>query len=251
MANVGAVTGSVPDVVSMAFGLSEAMAPEKGFGYNLCTFQIDLREQGQDPASAGQSASAAIPSRGSRTPSSATPVSTAAPPRQASSSGVSLQARPGPVIFAVSAGTPGERGGVQTVLELGIQELASHDRIAGVVELRKLEAFHTAIWDNLAIEVAAQEQEIIPQGVLLTVKGLINPANLPGMGVGFAHFIGAVLIRATQRGAGRPSLVCEPQFITQAPPRGMGMGLFGQVIETYSSVDRLRVWMYRAPLGSE
>jgi hypothetical protein len=130
------------------------------------------------------------------------------------------------------------------VIEIGIREVATRDRIAGVVELRTLSGFDSSLFESLAIEVAAQEQQVVPRGVLLVIKGLINPA-----GIGFAHFIGAVLIRAELRSTGRPSLVCEPQFITQAPPRVEGgYGIFGYAIETSAYGRYLEVWMYRAPL---
>lgn len=236
---IGDVTGSVPDVVSMALGLSDAMAPDKGFAYNLCTFQLDLREEEQGGQIEKQPTSLATPTTGNRTASVASLGSS-----QTSSSQAKLVTRPGPVIFAVRMGAVGESGGVKTVVEVGIQEISSLDRIAGVVELRKLEGFDTSLFENLSIEVTAQEQQIVPRGIILIIKGLINPA-----GFGFAHFVGGVLVSAVAS-AGRPYFVCKPQFMTQAPPRGAGTGIFGQVIETSHWGDRLEVWTYRAPIFS-
>lgn len=236
MAGLGGVTGSVPDVVSMALGLSDAMAPDKGFAYNLCTFQIDLREDSQAEQSKSKPASAATrPSGNKPAPTSGS--------SQPSTSQTELVSRPGPIILTVTMGSVGETGGPKKVVEVGIQEIASPDQIAGVVELRKLEAFDTSLFENLAIEVTAQDQQIVPRGILLTIKGLINPT-----GIGFAHFVGGVLVSARSGNAGRPSLVCKPQFITQAPPRGVGTGIFGQVIETNHYGSSLEIRTYRAPM---
>jgi len=226
MAGLGEVTGSVPDVVSMALGISDAMAPDKGFAYNLCTFQINLANDQQDNPSESKQGSASVPSPSGDKASSAT----------SANNSKNLVSRPGPVIFAVKMGSVGE--GVKTVIEVGIREFASRDRIAGVVELRKLEGFDTSLFDNLSIEISVQDQQIVPNGVLLTVKGLINPT-----GIGFSHFIGSVLVVA--QGSG---FTCKPQFITQAPPRSSGKGIFGKVIEC-SAIDYLSVWAYNAPFG--
>jgi hypothetical protein len=241
MSGAADITGSVPDVTSMVLGISEAMAPDKGFAYNLCTFQIDLRPEEQNPQTGRQTASMATPSRGS----AGTSAATATLPGRATTP-VKFQARPGPVIFRVIGGTPGETGGVQSVVEVGIQELAGLESVIGMVELRKLDGFTTGIFDNLAIEVTAQDQSAVPHSVLLVIKGLINPT-----GKGFAHFIGGVLVRAEQRGAARPSLLAEAQFVTQAPPRSMGAGIFGKVVETYASGNALTLRVYRAPMFSE
>jgi hypothetical protein len=234
---VATLTGSVPDVVSMFLGISDAMAPDKGFAYNLCTFQIDLSDEKDDQQSKQQASSAARSADASNSCSAATVGSGG----QAASSG-RLQNRPGPTILVVKSGSVGESEGIRTVLEVGIHELATPDSVTGVVELRKLEDF-TSFVNTLAIEVAVAELTPIRQAALLVIKGLVNPG-----GVGYAHFVGGVLIRARQAGAGTPSLVCEPQFITQAPPRARGAGLFGSVIETRASGDYLEVWMYRAPM---
>jgi hypothetical protein len=240
MLGIGDITGTVPDVTSMALGISDAMAPDKGFAYNLCTFQIDLRAKEQDQQPGGSTGSMATPSG---TPGSASAAAAALPVQNAS--GIKLQARPGPVIFRVNTGTPGE-GGVRSALDVGIHELAGPEAIIGVVELRKLDGFDNGIFDTLAIEVTAQEQTAIPHSVLLVIKGLVNPS-----GRGFAHFVGGVLVRAERRGASRPSLTSEAQFITQAPPRGAGTGIFGKVVQTSAHGSYLTLWTYRAPLGSE
>ncbi len=229
MASAGDVTGSLPDVVGMALGLSDAMSPDKGFAYNLCTFAIDLREAGGGKEGDGKDGEG----------KEKAPASMGAQPAASSS----VQTRQGPVVFTVKLGSPGE-GGPRTVVEVGIREVASRDRIQGVLELRRLDDFDTSILNNLALEIVAPEQSVADGSALLVLKGLVNP-----VGAGFAHFVGGVLVTA-RRGSGTPVLEARAQFVTQAPPTGAGAGIFGQVIVTQASGSAVSVWAYRAPLFS-
>lgn len=201
-----AAISPIADIGSFALGISDALAADKGFSFNLCSFTLDLREEGRQTAS----------------------------PEPQSQVVVSE----GPVFFQVLTGTPGESGGIRSAVELGIRQIVNGRKLIGIVELRKLDGFDTAIGDNLAVEVLAQE--LLPVGVVLVVKGFVNPASF-----NYAHFVGAVLVRVTESG----SLTSEAKFITQAPPRGGGVGVFGKVIESSASGTYLSVRTYRAPIG--
>lgn len=258
MSKVGPIAAAASEVVSSAYGLSEAMAPEKGFAYNLCAFQIDLRdEQQEEPQVPAKPASlATAPSGAGSTFPTANGQSTSAAATERGANPAAVQARPGPVIFEVREGTPGQAPHGGSTLEVGIRELTTQDRIIGVVELRKLENFDAGAFDSLNLEVAVQEHRGVPRGVMLIIKGFVDPADALGSvvrlgNVGYAHFVGAVLLLAQPATTGRASLVCKPQFITQTPPRGTGVGILGKVIESYAQGDRLRIRMYRAPMGSD
>jgi hypothetical protein len=196
---IGSITGSASDVISVGLSLSDAMAPDKGFGYNLCAFEIDLRADSVGPQSAGLAGSASIPGR-------ADPALLSGRRRD-----IKFEARPGPTIFSVTD-YPDTRS---PVLEIGVHQLISPDSIIGIVELKTLkEGFDDAFGDTLVVEVAAQPLTTVPHGVLLVIKGLINPVFF-----GFSHFIGAVLVFANPRGG--PNLQSKALFVTQNPkPKG-------------------------------
>ncbi len=197
--SVGAVTGSVPDVASMALGLSEAMAPEKGFAYNLCTFRIDVGEPEQGQPATSQNASLATPPSGSNP----------APAASTAIVGTERRWHVGHLtsFFAI-------RNGQQAVVEVKILSFyapsaRASKSIIGVVVLDTLKGFDTAIGDNVAIEVSAIEQTTVPHGVILVIKGVINST-----GPGFAHFIGAGFMRVETEGFGAGTmLVHEPLWI--------------------------------------
>lgn len=239
MADTGAAIGTVTDVASLALSISEAMTPDKGFAYNLCSFQIDLRSDAAREESKAKTATLATPSFEAQgvSASIAAPTSTGKRPRAQAK----LVPAIGPVIFVVESGSRYLPNRERRV-EIGIEEVLGPDRIAGVVVLRELSGFDTSIGHTLAIEVIAQEQEIVPKGVLLVVKGLFNPVSMPFVAGGFAHFVGAVVIRAQQTNWGTHQLVCEPQFITQAPPRGYAPAVPSVRIEAAVHEDYLGVW---------
>lgn len=220
-----AITGSVPDVTSMALGLSAAMAPDKGFAYNLCTFRINLSEPDQAQQPTRQNASLGTPSRASSGASSATMgVTNQAPKwRQTFENG----------FFAVL----NEK---KPVVEVKVHCIAAGSwsapsSLIGVVVLARLDGFDTAIGHNLAVEVSAVEQTAVPHGVVLAIKGMINPA-----GEGFAHFVGASFMRAVIGEAPGPYFKPEPIFIRHADSKG---GLFrlpgGKKIST--EIDEYRL----------
>lgn len=197
-----AAISPIADIGSFALGLSDALAADKGFSFNLCCFTLKLGDE------VGQ---------------------------------IEPQSQPivseGPVFFRVVTGTPGERGGVRSVVELGIRQIVNGKDLMGVVELRKLDGFDTAIGDNLAVEVVAQE--LVPAGVVLVVKGFINPS-----GIGYAHFVGAVLVRAVDN----RTFTTEGLFMTQVPSGQTGVGIFGKVMFSFAGETDLTVHAYRAPM---
>lgn len=240
MTSISDITGSLPDMYGLARSIIEDLGPEKGLSYNLCTFQINLSEDKEQQETKQQS-SAAISSM------AASPSRSAAsqPKSDGAVNPEKVYNQQGPVIFRVKSGTHGEAGGIRSVLEFGIEQVFAGDKMTGVVCLRTIEDF-TDFSNSLTLDITAVEANLPPRTALLIIKGLINPG-----GLGFAHLTGAVLIRPQFRNASTPTLVCEPVFFRQAPPRGKGKGLAGQVIETTIAGGLLEVSMYRAPAFSD
>jgi hypothetical protein len=199
---VAAAISPIADIGSFALGISDALAADKGFSFNLCYFTFDLVKEG------GQT--------GSPEPQNQVVVSE------------------GPIFFKVMRGRPpeeesmmrgGGRGGsgsdspAPSAVELGIRQIVNGRKLIGIVELRKLDGFDTAIGDNLAVEIVSQE--LLPSGVVLVVKGFINPA-----GNNYAHFVGAVLLQVTKSG----NCTTKPLFIRQEPISEHG-GAVGKAIK--------------------
>jgi len=195
-----AAISPIADIGSFALGISEALAADKGFSFNLCSFTLDLKEEvehqpGSVKVDFGEGGGKVIVSYG-------------------------------PVFFSVLKGDPSnvlERSAEErrklAAVELGIRYIVSGRKLIGIVDLRTLDGFDTAIGDNLAVEVVAQD--FLPAGVVLVVKGFINP-----YGRGYAHFVGAVLVRVTKSASLMSgNLTILPLFIRQTPRADLGYTL--------------------------
>ncbi|MGW4873751.1 hypothetical protein [Streptomyces chartreusis] len=230
MAELGDVTGSVPDVIGSVLSITEALRAGKGFVFNTCTFTIKRAPAAQTSAPA----SAATPPAKGAAPGKPLSQASPAPPQQQG-----ITASNGPLILEVKTGTPGEPGGVQQVAALGIRQLAAADRVIGVVELRHLNQEFDAGTDSVAVEINVVKAG--SQAALLVIKGFANPG-----GIGYAHLLCGLLVSVD---AGpQPTLRSKVTFLSQAPEPQTGTGIFGKTVYVDDLGSHLEIRMQRTPL---
>jgi hypothetical protein len=194
--NVLDVTGSVPDVVGMVLGVSEAMSASAGFNCSSCTFTLARPRPG---GSGGPSSSAA----GGEGPRNGQPAS-AATSRPSATSAQPVAFGPGPPFFSVrqprtvTASLFGDpRASAPETIQLGLRTIASDDTFVCTVELRHLEGWDTHIGDQMALELVPTT---IPNGVVLSIFGFADP-----VGSAFGRFYGSLFVEP------------QPALVTTSP----------------------------------
>jgi hypothetical protein len=178
---LGDITGSVPDVVGMVLGLSEAMSAKEGFNVNNLVFILKLAS-GQQASAKGNQGSF-----------------TMLPPQHAFFRVQEITRK------SDSFGGPVRAESDDTV-QVGLRCLRFQDNVICAVELRQLEGWDTKLFSQIALEVVVTE---INDGALLTVFGFVDPA-----GAGFGRFIGQILCQwggnfVTTKPVGEPSITAN------------------------------------------
>lgn len=232
MAETLGVTGSVPDVVSMALGVSDALAAGAGFNCSSLTIRFQLPEVKDEtkPATAVET----------KTPSkSEKPVTAVLAPKGGSTNAPTLLPA-GPAILvigrfrdnlwsAVSADHPPTTNLSDRNTSLGLRVVKSGNLMVCTVCLLQLQGWDTKIGDQISMELTAPEAS--GTSTILSIFGFVNP-----MGVGFARFYGSLSVEATHAGVvtkpiGKMSIVPNDSSIFQV--KSLTNGFFLNVRDNF------------------